>query len=60
MATVIESSSAPFVENGTHLARDGISGQLDNLMSNYVSGRGWQIAVTVFLMLVAYDQCRPH
>lgn len=58
MATVIEATSGVFVENATRLEQEGVSTQLHGLLSGYLSG--WsklQIAVTVLLLLVTYDQC---
>lgn len=58
MATVIKSSIAPSVENGTNLAQHGASGEVYSVISDYLSGLSTlQIVVTVLLMLVAYDQC---
>lgn len=58
MATVIQGSITPSVGNDTILGQHGVSSQVDGLLASYLSDwTNTQMAVTVFLVLVAYDQC---
>ncbi|KAH6972525.1 cytochrome P450 [Ilyonectria sp. MPI-CAGE-AT-0026] len=57
MATVIEGSIMPSVENGTNLGQHGTTNQGNGLLSSYLSDlNGFQLFVTVLLMLIVYDQ----
>lgn len=56
MATVIQGSVPPSIENGTLVAQNGISGQVDGIFSGWSS---LQMIATVLLILITYDQCTP-
>ncbi|KAH6655556.1 cytochrome P450 [Truncatella angustata] len=59
MATVIEAIPERFVNNATHLKQDHTSSQLNGLLQGYFSGwSNLQVAVTILLVLVSYDQFR--
>lgn len=61
MATVIEGSIMPSVENGTNLGQHGTTSQGNGLLSSYLSDlSGFQLFVTVLLMLIVYDQGTPR
>jgi len=53
MATVVQGSIPPSIENGTLVAQHGISGQVNGILSGWSS---LQIIATVLLILIAYDQ----
>lgn len=57
--TEVASASIPaVVKNGTEMALPGYSGVVVGLLSDYFSGWSyWQMAVTVLLVLMTYDQC---
>jgi hypothetical protein len=59
MATVIRASSEPFIGNASQPEQDGTLSQIDGLLSDFLSGwSNWQIAVTILLVLITYDQCK--
>jgi hypothetical protein len=50
----------PLVKNATSLAHRGNSRWIDGLLLSCQSGwNGWQVAATVLIILVAYDQRTP-
>jgi hypothetical protein len=58
MATAVHTSPGPLTENATRLEQVESSNQVESLLSRYLSDWSYlQIAVTVLLVLVAYDQC---
>lgn len=58
MASSVEPSAVFSVENQTHPAGHGINGQVEGMLPSFLSGlSGWQVTVTILLILVAYDQC---
>ncbi|RFU79399.1 cytochrome p450 [Trichoderma arundinaceum] len=56
MATIVQGSMPVSVESITNATQHGVSEQTDGLLSMYRFASSWQIAVTAFLMLIAYDQ----
>lgn len=60
MATIIEGSGImPIsVEGTTNATQHDASGLAESLWSSYSAASNWQIAITAFLVLVAYDQCK--
>jgi hypothetical protein len=60
MATMNESLVAPLDKNATSFAHRGNFRWIDGLLFSYQSGwNGWQVAATVLIILVAYDQRTP-
>lgn len=58
MAAVLETSADAFVANATRIEQDGLSSQVQHFLSSFFAGwSNLQIAVTVLLLLVSYDQC---
>lgn len=58
MASTVEPSAVFSVENQTHPARHDINGQMEGVLPSFLSGlSGWQVIVTILLILVTYDQC---
>lgn len=61
MATVIEGSIMPSVENGTNLGQHGTTSQGNGLLASYLADlSGFQLFVTVLFMLIVYDQGMPR
>ncbi|KAF3006115.1 hypothetical protein E8E14_002324 [Neopestalotiopsis sp. 37M] len=59
MAAVLETSPDAFVANATRIEQDGLSSQVQHFLSSFFAGwSNLQIAVTVLLLLVSYDQYR--
>jgi len=57
MASIVEPSAAFSAENGTHVAQHGSFGGMEGVLPEFLSGlSGWQIAVTILFVLIAYDQ----
>lgn len=57
MATMNGSIAALFTTNATYLAQHGEFSRIEGLLLDYLSyWNGWQIAATISLILVAYDQ----
>lgn len=60
MAAIVEGDFAPSIDNGTWTAHNGTTGKLDGFAARQLSElSGWQVAITILLVLVAYDQCKP-
>lgn len=60
MASVVQQSEEPFLENRTFGAQHGASDQTDGYLSNIFAGQSsLSIAITILLILVAYDQSMP-
>jgi hypothetical protein len=58
MASIVQPSAAFSVENGTHLAQQDRYGWAEGVLPGFLSElNGWQIAITILLILIAYDQC---
>lgn len=58
MVSIVEPSVVFTVENGTHLAQQDSYGWAEGVLPSFISGlSGWQMAVTILLILMAYDQC---
>ncbi|KAL7920672.1 cytochrome P450 [Trichoderma austrokoningii] len=56
MATILESGIPATVEIITNGTQHGVSSQTSGVLSTYLPGSNWQMAVTAFLILIAYDQ----
>ncbi|OBT94606.1 hypothetical protein VE01_07947 [Pseudogymnoascus verrucosus] len=57
MVSIVEPSAVFTVENGTHLAQHDSNGWAEGVLPGFLSElSGWQIAVTILLILMAYDQ----
>lgn len=57
MATILESAIPATVEVITNGTQNDVSSRASGILSAYVPGSNWQIAVTTLLILIAYDQC---
>lgn len=58
MASIVEPSAVFTVENGTRLAQHDSYGWAEGVLPGFLAElSGWQIAVTILLILMAYDQC---
>jgi hypothetical protein len=57
MATILEGSVPASVEIITNGTQYGVSSRAGGLLSTYLLGSGWKIAITALLVLIAYDQC---
>lgn len=58
MASIVQPSAVFSVGNGTHLAQHDNPGWVEGVLPTFFSElSGWQIAVTILLILIAYDQC---
>jgi hypothetical protein len=58
MATILEGGIPATIEVVTNNTQNGVSSQTSGILSTYLPSSGWQIAVTAFLVLIAYDQCK--
>lgn len=60
MATVVSADPDAFVANATYTGQNGLMSQVEGLLSGYLgSWSKLQIAVTILLILISYDQCMP-
>lgn len=57
MATILESGIPATIEVITNGTQHGVASQASGILSTYLPGPNWQIAVTALLILIAYDQC---
>lgn len=58
MASIVEPSAVFSVGNGTNLAQHDSYGWVEGVLPTFLSElSGWQIAVTILFILIAYDQC---
>lgn len=59
MATVVSADPDAFVANATYTGQNGLMSQVEGLLSGYLgSWSKLQIAVTILLILISYDQFR--
>jgi hypothetical protein len=59
MNTVTNGSVAPSIEDVSQRMNPTTLSQVGDLISQFFAGwSNWQIAVTILLTLVAYDQCK--
>lgn len=60
MTAVVNADPDAFVANATFTGQDGLISQVEGLLTDYLgSWSKLQIAVTVLLILISYDQCMP-
>ena len=58
MSSIVEPSAVFSVENGTYQTQNDSYGGVGGVLPGFLSTlNGWQIAVTILLVLIAYDQC---